>query len=55
MKAKAMEYTKEKPAPMTADFVENGQGVFVPQGISEPPKQEGSTVKVDAKARNTTA
>ena len=51
MKARAMEYAKEKPQPLTADFVENGQGVFVPQAASTPPSSEGSTVTVDEKGK----
>lgn len=50
-----------KPAPLTNDFIENSQGVFVPQGMGAnapaTPVQrlvlpEGSTVEVDADGKN---
>jgi hypothetical protein len=51
LKAKA-----QRLAPTTADFAENGNGVFVPMGSGSTPEQkpdphEGSTVTVDAKGK----
>ena len=56
LKAKAQEIAPTAPAvPLTKDFIENGQGVFVPQGLgASPPAKaddEGSTVTVDAKGK----
>ncbi|HVM96145.1 MAG TPA: hypothetical protein VMT89_07135 [Candidatus Acidoferrales bacterium] len=55
LKHKAEQYGK--PVPLTGDFVENGQGVFVPQGMgANPPSATmeiapGSTVTVDSTGR----
>lgn len=47
LKNKAEQYAK-KTVPLTGDFVENGQGVFVPDRIAKNPPAlpEGSTVEI---------
>ena len=58
LKSKSEQFGKQAPTPLTGDFVENGQGVFVPQGLGAAPPAglpQGSTITVRADGKRTTA